>query len=239
MRRGRMLEGTKGSIDVVSARQGISHRTMAAATAQEIRRRILEGELPEGKQLRQDALSRDLGVSRSPIREALVQLESEGLVKITPHRGAVVASFSPVEIEELFKLREILEPRLLRLSARRLTDTDYARIDKILTEFSKVFASGRIWASGELNTALHSALYQHAEQPRTFAFVKSLLQNSERYTHMQLAFTGGLARAEREHKNIVALCRRNEVDAACDLLSKHIRDAGDSLVSRIREKSSR
>lgn len=225
--------------DVLSARPGIRHKTMAAAAAQEIRRRILEGEFPEGTQLRQDALSSDLGVSRSPIREALVQLESEGLVKITPHRGAVVASFSPADIEELFSLRELLEPRLLRLSAPKLTNADYARIDRILAEFREVFASGRIGASGELNTELHAMLYQHAAQPRTIAFVKSLLRNSERYTHMQLAFTGALSRAQSEHKTLVALCRRNDLDSACRLLSDHVRNAGKSLIGCILEKSPR
>ena len=80
----------------------IGHRTMALAAADELRRRVLDGVYPGGHPLRQDALAAELGISRIPLREALVQLESEGLVKILPHRGAVVAEASADEIAELF-----------------------------------------------------------------------------------------------------------------------------------------
>ena len=114
----------------------LGHRTMALAAADELRRRILSGEFPEGFQLKQDALAADFGMSRIPIREALVQLESEGFVKILPHRGALVAELSPAEIGELFELRALLEPRLLRRSAPRLTPDDYAALDGINAVYS-------------------------------------------------------------------------------------------------------
>lgn len=80
--------------------KGLKHKTMASAAAEEIRNRILSGVYSPGLQLRQDGLAADLGMSRIPIREALVQLESEGLLKILPHRGAVVAQLTADEIEE-------------------------------------------------------------------------------------------------------------------------------------------
>ena len=102
---------------------------MALAAADELRRRITNGDYPEGFQLKQDALAEDFGMSRIPIREALVQLESEGFVRILPHRGAQVSELSPAEIRELFELRALLEPRLLRLSGPRLTAEDYRALD--------------------------------------------------------------------------------------------------------------
>ena len=98
----------------------IRHVTMSAAAADKLRRRILDGTLPAGFQLRQDLLAEELGISRIPIREALVQLEAEGLVRIIPHRGAVVSELSLSEIEELFELRALIEPHLLRRSAALL-----------------------------------------------------------------------------------------------------------------------
>jgi DNA-binding GntR family transcriptional regulator len=215
----------------------LGHRTLASAAAEEMRRRILAGEYPGGHQLRQDALSRDLGISRIPLREALVQLESEGLVKIVPHRGAVVAELSVGEIEELFGLRALLEPRLLRASAPNLTAVDFAALEAILSEYSAELRSHRVARWGELNTALHALLYSRAEQPRTAAIVVSLLRNTERHTRMQLAFTDGLARAEAEHAEIVALCRRGEIEAAAALLAAHVRNAGETLVAYIRARS--
>ncbi|HTN98462.1 MAG TPA: GntR family transcriptional regulator, partial [Nordella sp.] len=108
--------------------KGLHHRTIASAVVDALRRRILDGEFAAGAQLRQDSLAKEFGVSRIPIREALLQLDAEGLVKILPHRGAVVSELSVAEIKELFDLRALLEPRLLRLSAPHLTEKDYAEL---------------------------------------------------------------------------------------------------------------
>src|SRR5262245_10379716 len=121
----------------------LHHKTIAAAAADALRRRILDGEFAAGTQLRQDALAQALGTSRIrvgaggiPVREAVLQREAEGLVTILPHRGAVVTKLSLNEIEEMFELRALLEPRLLRRSAPLLTPADYDELDGILREYS-------------------------------------------------------------------------------------------------------
>jgi DNA-binding GntR family transcriptional regulator len=88
--------------------------TVVSMTADALRERILRGDYAEGVPLRQDAIAQDLGVSRIPVREALRQLEAEGLVTFSPHRGAVVSSLSLKEIRELFELRAEIESDLLR-----------------------------------------------------------------------------------------------------------------------------
>lgn len=217
-------------------RKPLGHRTMAVAAADELRRRILEGEFPGGYQLRQDALANDLGVSRIPIREALVQLESEGLVKIVAHRGAVVSELSVDEIEELFALRALLEPRLLRLSVPHLTPEDFAALDRILAEYGAEMDSRDASRWGELNSALHMRLYERANQPRTSGIVASLLQGTDRYTRMQLSFTDGRPRAQEDHAKLVALCRAGRIDEAADVLAAHIEDAGAALIGYIRQR---
>jgi len=218
----------------------LGHRTMALAAADELRRRILSGEFPEGSQLKQDALAEAFGMSRIPIREALVQLESEGFVKILPHRGALVAEMSPAEIGELFELRALLEPRLLRRSAPRLTADDYAALDRINTEYSAEMRTMNPARWGELNTRLHERLVSRADQPRTLAIVTALLQNTDRYTRLQLSLTrGGRARAIEEHAALVQFCRDGDVTAACKLLTAHIRNAEAELVDFIKARGSR
>jgi len=210
----------------------LGHRTMALAAADEIRRRIMGGEFPDGLQLKQDALAADFGMSRIPIREALVQLESEGFVRILPHRGAQVTELSRAEIHELFELRALLEPRLLQLSAPRLTADDYAVLDRINAEYRAEIRAMNPGRWGELNTRLHLHLMSRADQPRTLAIVTALLQNADRYTRLQLSLTGrGRTRAEREHATIVRLCRDGDVSAACKLLAAHIRHAEAELIA--------
>lgn len=214
-----------------------AHRTLAAAAADELRRRILSGQYPGGCQLRQADLSHDFEISRIPIREALVQLDAEGLVRIVPHRGTFVAQLSVPEIAELFSLRALLEPRLLQASAPKLNSKDFAALDAILSEYSYELRDRHVVRWGELNSALHSLLYKWAELPRTASIVASLLRNTERHTCMQLVFTDGLERAETEHAEIVALCRRGAFEEASAFLAEHIRNVADTLIAYINTQS--
>src|SRR5690349_7874063 len=171
--------------------------TRATAAADELRRRILEGDYPAGMQLRQAVLAEELGISRIPFREALILLEAEGLVQLEAHKGAVVAGFSPEEVEELFEFRALLEPALLEKSAPHLTDADYAELDAILREYSDELRTHNPGRWGALNTELHSLLYRRAKSPRMLATADQLLKSTDRFARMQIYYTDGRARAER------------------------------------------
>jgi len=212
----------------------IARQTLAAATVEAIRERILSGVYAEGEQLRQDALAAELGVSRIPVREALRQLEAEGLVTFSPHRGAVVSSFSVTEIEELFDLRAMLESDLVRRAVPRLTTEDFDRAAEILDEYESAFDSRDVAAWGDLNWQLHSTLYAAANRPLTMAVVENLHHHTNRYARMQLALTHGESRAQGEHRAIVAAAKKRNVDRACSLMHAHILGAGRSLARFLR-----
>jgi DNA-binding GntR family transcriptional regulator len=204
--------------------------TVAEQAADALRRKIMAGELAEGCSLRQDALAAEFGISRIPVREALVQLEGEGLVRIVAHKGAVVAGLSLDEISELFMLRSVLEPLLLKKSAPRLTADDYARLDAILAEYKVELAAQRTTHWGELNTRLHDVLLSRANQPRTAAIVATLLQQTDRYTRLQLSLSAAsMHQAQQEHEELVALCRSGDVRGAASLLKRHIAHASQDL----------
>jgi DNA-binding GntR family transcriptional regulator len=209
----------------------LGHRTMAAAAAAELRRRILEGVYPAGVPLRQDALAAEFGTSRIPVREALVQLEAEGLVRILPHKGAIVSELSTEEIREVFQLRALLEPRLLRQSAPRLTAQDFSELQAVLSEFGSALSGGRVGQWGELNTGFHMRLYEKSGRPRTLGFVATLLREADRHTRLQLSMTDGRERAAREHERLLALCKAGNVGDACKLLKAHIEHVGTALVA--------
>lgn len=209
---------------------GLSVTTVAEQAADAIRRKIIAGELPEGFQLRQDALAAELGISRIPVREALVQLEGEGLVRIVPHKGAVVSEMSIEEISELFMLRGLLEPLLLKKSAPKLTPDDFARLDAVLAEYKEELHAQHPERWGELNTQVHNLLMSRADQPRTAAIVTTLLQQTDRYTRLQLSLSAdSCRRAEEEHEELVRLCKAGEVRAAATLLKRHIEHASAEL----------
>ncbi|RVU49156.1 GntR family transcriptional regulator [Rubrivivax rivuli] len=206
-------------------KQNLVHRTLSSAIAEQLRQGILSGTHAAGSQLRQDALAAQFGVSRIPVREALFQLEAEGLVQIAPHKGAIVSTFSRAEIDDVFDLRALLEPRLLRSSAPLLTEADFADIAQLDQAFAGAIAQQDVAHWGELNARFHQALYRHARQPRTLAIVTQLLQTSERYTRVQMNRANphqALPRAEREHRKLLQLCRTGQLDAACAHLAGHI-----------------
>lgn len=201
---------------------GIKHKTLSSAIAERLRQEILSGTHPSGAQLRQDALASAYGVSRIPVREALFQLEAEGLVQLVPHKGAIVTSLSPDEINDVFDLRLLLEPRLFRNSIAALTPEDFSHLDEIQQKFSAAIRAKDLLQWGTLNAELHTALYSRARLPQTATIVAGLLQKSDRYTRVQLSSAAAMKRAESEHAQLVALCKARKADAACALLTKHI-----------------
>src|SRR5437764_15354506 len=113
----------------------IPRQSLTSAVADKLREEIIRGTIPEGAQLRQDAIAMQYHVSRIPVREALRQLDAEGLITIVPNRGAIVPALSPTDIEELFTIRALLEPEILKLSIPRLTQSDLAEAEAILNKY--------------------------------------------------------------------------------------------------------
>ena len=210
-------------------RKSLTHRTISSAVGDELRRRILDGTFQSGFQLRQDALAEEFSVSRIPIREALMQLEAEGLVRILPHKGAIVSELSITEIDELFELRVLLEPRLLKSSAPHLTSEDFSQLHAILDEYNSEIKAMHVGRWGELNTQFHMLMYRHAEKPRSLTLVGNLLQDCDRHARIQLSINNNTERAIHEHKELVTLCEQGEINAASALLKSHIEHAGKSL----------
>jgi DNA-binding GntR family transcriptional regulator len=208
----------------------LKHRTLSGALINEIRQAILSGHYPAGSQLRQDALAETYGVSRIPVREVLFQLEAEGLVRILPQKGAVVSELSVAEINDVFELRALLEPRLFLDSAPQLTADDFQRLEETQARYVKAISLGEVGQYGVLNAELHMAMYHRADMPRTQQIVASLLQTSDRYTRVQLSTEEAMNRAMQEHADIIRLCRDAKWTDAATLLTSHIIDVRKDLI---------
>src|SRR6185369_10456253 len=200
-----------------------------------LRERILRGDFPDGEPLRQDALADELGVSRIPIREALRQLEAEGLVTFSPHRGAVVSTLSLDEIDEVFALRADIETALLRRAVPALDAAQIARAAEVLERYGKTLRDGDVAAWGEMNWTFHATLYAAAHRPVTLGIAQRLHQQADRYLRMQLTLTHGERRADDEHRAILSAARKRDARRACLLLREHITGAGARLLEFLRE----
>lgn len=199
--------------------------TISIQVAQELRRRILAGHYPQGIKLQQEQIAAELGVSRSPVREALGQLEAEGLVVLTPQKGAQVSPISRDEIAELFELRLLVEPHLIALAIPQMTEADLNKATAIISEMADVSLDG--W--GDANWRLHETLYTPAGRPGMVKLLRRTHETIGRYIRMQVMATNGRADAHREHKLILDACRKRDVGKAVALLREHIESAGRML----------
>jgi DNA-binding GntR family transcriptional regulator len=234
----RLEDDNLAEIDLEPASDlAIPRQSLTSAVADKLRDQIIRGEIPEGAQLRQDAIASQYHVSRIPVREALRQLDAEGLIAIVPNRGAVVPALSPNDIEELFSIRALLEPEVLKQSIPLLTEEDFSEADVVLRKYvSELRRDDHVSAWGRLNWQFHSILYSRANQPRFMAIIRNVNNSGERYTRLQLYLTHGMKRANEEHHQILDLCRQRDVSAACRLLRQHIRYAGESLKQALEQK---
>ena len=194
-----------------------------------IRQDILDGVYPPDSLLRQDALADKHGVSRIPVREALLQLESEGLVTVTPRRGATVTPLSQAEVDDVFALRCLLEPRLYRASAPRLDAASLDHATRTNDHYHDAIRQGRRHQFGVLNANFHMALYVQADLPRTRQIVASLLQTSERYTRIQLGTQSALEQSLIEHAELLRLTRERQFRKAEALLLAHLNHVWQGL----------
>jgi DNA-binding GntR family transcriptional regulator len=137
-----------------------------------IRAAIIDGRLAAGQPLREVDLAKQLGTSRTPIREALLLLENEGLVEAVPNRGAVVRSYTPDELEELYSLRAVLEGFGARLAAERITEPDLAKLEESCARYAELLtADERVAELAEENFVFHSTILGVAGSDRLTAMV--------------------------------------------------------------------
>lgn len=220
-----------------SGTRGIPRQSLTSAVADKLREMIIRGEIQEGEQLRQDALADEFQVSRIPIREALRQIEAEGLVQIVAHHGAIVSSLSADEIGELFDIRALLECDVLRLSIPNLKEEDFQKAEEILEVFDKaLWTESEVGSWGRLNYQFHSTLYSRANRPRFMSIIQGLNNNGDRYTRLHLYLTRGFEQVRTEHHALLDLCRKREGDAACHLLRRHIQSAGKTLMEAVQHR---
>jgi DNA-binding GntR family transcriptional regulator len=234
--RARALKKTPAAQRLPTAKpKSAKYRTTAELVAEELRERIVSGEIGEGEPLLQEHLARNLGVSRIPLREAMRQLQAEGLVTLSSHRGGVVSLLSTDQIMELFEIRACLESWLLTLAIPRMTEEDFAALDKSIA----AMPAGEVTHWGELNWQFHQALYAPAGRDQTMQMLRKIHHNLDRYLRLHVTATSGWRKANVEHRDIVELCRSRDVRRATVALDSHIMRTAAELIEALTKRRAR
>ena len=208
--------------------------TVAQTLAREIRERILSREIQGGEPLRQDAIAKLFGTSIIPVREALRQLEAEGLVELKSHRGAVATRLTLDKVLEWIHMRRLIETDLIGMAVDRMREEDLARAEEVLRKFNSALKGrSQINHWSEFNWEFHSALYAPAKRPETMKVLSTLHRHSDRYIRLQLLNNEHIDRAQREHLELIELCRDRKKRAVKALLHRHIMGVEQDLVEAL------
>ena len=201
-----------------------------------LRHDILHGGLEPGLPLRQDEIAARCGVSKIPVREALLQLVAEGLVNFQPNRGFTVAGLQPEEAEEILEIRAVLECQAIRDAMPKMADEDAARASRILDQAEATPELDR-WS--DLNWEFHASLYAPAKRKRLLDLIRQVSNPTDRYIRVLIANANYRGRAEREHRAILSACEMRNAEAAAALLDQHIRQTGVLLAAFLNEQQAR
>jgi DNA-binding GntR family transcriptional regulator len=207
----------------------LANQSTSEVIAASLRSDIACGKIKPGTALRQENLAERFAVSRIPVREALLHLESEGLVDVFPNRGAFVSRLSADAINEITDLRVLIECDLMLQAAGRFEAKGLA-ILKAAEKQVRLSANTPNWV--EFDRTFHAALYAPAAKPRQLALALSLRRELERYKSIYSRLPKQKNMWLADHRRIVAACSRRDAAAAADALREHIQSAGRFLVEK-------
>jgi DNA-binding GntR family transcriptional regulator len=187
-----------------------------------IEEKIAVGQLLPGAHLDETLLANEYGVSRTPIREALIQLASMGLVVIRPRRGAIVADTSPQRLVEMFEVMAELEAMCGRLAARRMTKVEHAQLLELHHACLKASEMGDPDDYYYKNEAFHEAIYTGSHNEFLAEQVRNLRRRLRPYRRLQLRVRDRVANSFSEHEKIIYSIIDGDVERAGDLLRNHV-----------------
>ncbi len=211
----------------------IENQTTADGLASILREMINTGSLPDGTRLVERELASQFDVSRIPLREALQQLEREGLVRIYKNRGAVVSQLTGDDIEEIYHLRAILEGDVAWQAAQNIDDETLARAELIHHLLGSATTPQK---QGALNREFHDILYSCCKNTRQIRLINELCNQIERYENLQRNLLADTHKFQLEHEEILQAFREKDADQARQATISHLTSAKRVVLDWISKK---
>jgi DNA-binding GntR family transcriptional regulator len=216
-----------------SKKHGISAREK---TYDYLKTSILSGHFVAGERLAEEHLAEELGVSRTPVREALHKLEQEGLIEPLESRGFRVPQDSPEEIEDLFDIRTVLEGYTLKIICERITDEQMAMLEKIIEKADDALRRKRIDEVFQWNTQFHDTLHSMVADKRRFhSLIVNMRKYVLRYRKDTLRNLGAAKRAGDGHQQILLALKLKEPELCERVMRTHIRQSKEDALQANRE----
>jgi len=211
------------------------HRTLAERAYAALHDAIVSGELAPGQRLRIDELAEALHVSHLPIREAIRQLENQGLVQHLPHRGARVTQLSLDDLRQLYDARLLIEPEVIRRAAEQFTEEDSADARERLERYEANSERLDPAAAWQAHTDFHFALYDACRSNWFLRLITPLWESSQRYRLAIPTLSSDRRRAEAgaEHEELLAACAGHDPDRAARVLHDHLAKTANLIIGEM------
>lgn len=194
---------------------------------------ILNLDFAPGSQLQVDELSGELEVSRTPVREALLRLQKDGLVDVVPRVGFFVTKFATRDLEELYELREILESRAVYDAVQSMTEVESKKITEIYAATQKAVEKEDATGFLDAEIAFHNFLTETSHNKRLVAMVESMRDLTYRWRILSLNSKEDMRASLKEHKKIAEAVQNRDAVVASTLMGEHIRNAKNRIVRMI------
>ncbi|PKM81444.1 MAG: GntR family transcriptional regulator [Firmicutes bacterium HGW-Firmicutes-14] len=200
-----------------------------------LREAIISATLRPGERLMEIQLAEEMGVSRTPVREAIRKLELEGFVVMIPRKGAYVAGISMKDIADVFEIRAALEALAAGLAAERITEEELEQLERILVKIGECVKDNDLEKLVEVDTEFHEALFKASRNERLAQIVSNLREQIQRFRQASLSTPGRMKFAFEEHKKIVEAVSERNVERAQALAIEHIENAENSMLDMLKE----
>ena len=201
-----------------------------------LRRAILKSELKPGERLMEIALADKLGVSRTPIREAIRKLELEGLVVMAPRKGAKVASITERDLNDVLEVRKGMEVLAISLACKRITGEELEKLESIERSFQSLIESGNLTELAEMDVKFHDTIYQATNNQRLVQLLNNLREQMYRYRMEYLKDIAVRRTLAEEHKAICEALRGRDESKAQNYVSVHIDNQQKAIMRSLNQE---
>jgi DNA-binding GntR family transcriptional regulator len=199
-----------------------------------IREAIFEGRLEPGQRLKEEELAHELGISRTPVREALLILQAEGLVTAVPNRGAVVRTYTESDLVDIYELRALLESFAAHQAAKRITAEQLAVLGDSCDRFKQLRLSHDLLGLIKENLSFHHTIVEAAGTTKLADLVRSAVELPLVYRSFFWFSDQEMEISERSHRKLLATLRAGDAERAELLMKEHIYEGRDFLIARFR-----
>ena len=212
-----------------------SYQPLREVVCETLREAIRSGVLKPGERLMEIQLADELGVSRTPVREAMRKLELEGYVIMLPRRGTYVANISIRDINEVFEIRTTLDALASGLAAERITEEELEQLERLLVSIGENIETRNMKKVVEDDMEFHDILYKASRNQRLVGIISNLREQMTRFRSMSMSYPGRLKKTLEEHSRLVEAIAQRDVELAQKLAVEHMENSEQTLLIDMEE----